>query len=201
MFLIAHSLPFVEDKFETPTFLLKKEITYAPVLRLIKNVNYPQQVGYSLDRLLTLLYTILSPMEEVEIKVQEEIQKELIFLRENYPLKYLSYAKSCSTINNILFSNNQVEFEDAQLSILYSQLLNGEKLTLVAEMYVLNLNKSLNEKITSANVEIDFVNKYGGAAITTLETLTNYREQNYINVIKDKIDEVNSFAENYYDNQ
>lgn len=201
MFLLVHPLPFVDDKFETPTFLLRKEEKYPPILYITNDVNYQQQVGLAIDRLLTLLYTILSPMEEVEIKVQEEIQRELLFLRENYPLKYLGYAKYCSTVTSIIFSNNPVEFVDAQVSILYAQLLSGEKLTLIAESYVLNLNKSLNEKIVSANVEIDFINKYGGSAMSNLETLTNYREQDYINVIKDKIDEVNIFAEYYYVNQ
>lgn len=200
MFLIKHSLPFIDDKYETPTFLLRKAITYAPVFFITNNVDYKLQISIKLDELITLLYTILSPMEEVEIKVKEEIEKELLFLSSNYPLKYVNYAKSCSTVNRIIFINEPLEFVDAQLSILYNELLTGQRLTLVAETYVLNLNKPLNVHIDSANEKIDFINLYSSANFTRLETLTNYREQDYITVIKNTIIDVNAFAEQYYDN-
>lgn len=193
-------MPFIDDKYETPTFLLRKEITYAPVFFITNNVDYKLQISIQLDELITLLYTILSPMEEVEIKVKEEIEKELLFLSSNYPLKYVNYAKSCSTVNRIIFINEPLEFVDAQLSILYNELLTGQRLTLVAKTYVLNLNKPLNVHIDSANEKIDFINLYSSANFTRLETLTNYREQDYITVIKNTIIDVNAFAEQYYDN-
>lgn len=193
-------MPFIDDKYETPTFLLRKAITYAPVFFITNNVDYKLQISIQLDELITLLYTILSPMEEVEIKVKEEIEKELLFLSSNYPLKYINYAKSCSTVNRIIFINEPLEFVDAQLSILYNELLTGQRLTLVAKTYVLNLNKPLNVHIDSANEKIDFINLYSSANFTRLETLTNYREQDYITVIKNTIIDVNAFAEQYYDN-
>lgn len=193
-------MPFIDDKYETPTFLLRKAITYAPVFFITNNVDYKLQISIQLDELITLLYTILSPMEEVEIKVKEEIEKELLFLSSNYPLKYINYAKSCSTVNRIIFINEPLEFVDAQLSILYNELLTGQRLTLVAKTYVLNLNKPLNVHIDSANEKIDFIKLYSSANFTRLETLTNYREQDYITVIKNTIIDVNAFAEQYYDN-
>jgi hypothetical protein len=198
MFLLKHNLPFVDDKYETPTLLLRQKNNYAPFLRVTNNVDYLQQIDFAVQDLITILYTMLTPMEEVEESIANSIDAQLLFLRENYPLKYTSYAKSCTTISSLLFSNNSVEFEDAQLSVVYNEFLNGERLTLEAQVLILGLNTFLNEQVLLANEKITFINTYGNAAISTLDLVTNYREQNYINIINDKIEEATSFFKNYY---
>ena len=197
MLKIINNLPFVEDSYETPSFLLKKENNYAPLLKLTNNVDYFLQINIAVEDLLNLLYQILYVMEDVENQVQEIIDSQIVFLRENYPLKYTNYAKSCSTINQLLFSNNQVEFLDAQLSVLYNELLNGESLTLEAESLINSITEFLNEKRTQINEKIIFINLYGGGNISEFILVTNYREQNLINYTNDKINEVNTFFSNY----
>jgi hypothetical protein len=198
MFLLKHDLPFIDDKYETPTFVLRQKNNYAPFLRLTNNVNYLQQIDFAVQELTTILYTMLSPMQEVETSIQDSIDAQLLFLRQNYPLKYTSYAKSCTTIASLLFSNDSVEFEDAQLSNVYNEFLNGERLTLEAQVLILGLNTFLNEQVLRANEKINFINNYGNANLSTLNVVTNYREQNYINVVNDKINETNTFFNNYY---
>lgn len=199
MFLISHDLPVADNPYQTPTFLLREKNNYAPLLKLTKNVNYLQQLDFATQELNTILQTMLSLMEQVEDEIQRSIETQLVFLRENYPLKYTSYAKSCSTIASLLFSNNAVEFEDAQLSLVYNELLSGERLTLTAQTLIVNLNTYLNENVLLANEKITFINTYGNTIISTLDLVTNYREQNYINIVEDKLEEVNNFFNAYYE--
>ena len=70
----------------------------------------------------------------------------------------------------------------------------------VSNEYFNNENKPLNEQINIANEKINLINNYGNANLSTLPLLTNYREQNYITLITDKINEVNIFSNVYYAN-
>jgi hypothetical protein len=130
-------------------------------------------------------------MEELDSNIEESIALELLTLRQTEPLK-IEY-EDFKNIPNFI---NVLEFEDPEITNLYNELLNGERLTLSVENGIAEATLFLNDFIAEANDKIKLINKFTNFNLILLEPITNYKEQDYKNILSIRIEQLSNLIDN-----
>lgn len=162
----------------------------APFINLTNDYDFAEQVLFKVDETLSLLRLLYNSYLITLSEVVAQKETQLLYMRQTYPLTYVSYAKSCTTANSFIFGDNYAEFVDAQISAIYNDILNDVQLTEYAKFIYGQLGQEVNRFLGEINNNITFINNWGEHNVALLVVVEDYVNQNYSDIINNKIAEL-----------
>lgn len=186
MWKINSDVPYIEERYSTPSYIINKMI-YLPNNNYNLKNNQDIQLFVVYRQLLSTLYAIRQYINQADRLIEDDLQTQLRLLELDYPTMRETYATYCSTILNLLYKDN-FTFSDFAIQELYQKLKNKIIYTTYATNIINNIARFINSRVDRYNLLIDSLNMSLNKNYTKLNPSTNYIVENYLNIVTTNIE-------------
>lgn len=184
MFKINHDIPFYDNNYITPSYLLNKQ-NYLPKKKYNLYANNTTQLFLIYRELLRILNAIKRYINNANILIEDDLAQQLKFLELDYPTVREKYATYCSTIANLLYTD--ITFNDDVIQTIYQNYKDKVIFTTYATSIINNVASFINSRLERYNYLVDILNRYLNESYQHLAFCNNYITEDYLTFVENNI--------------